>query len=51
MVRKLAMAFGGILALLAATVGLGPTEPVDETIRFQEADLGTDLDAYLAERA
>ena len=42
------MAFGGILALLAATVGLGPTEPVDETIHFQEADLGTDLDSYLA---
>lgn len=42
------MAFGGILALLAATVGLGPTEPVDETITFREADLGADLDAYLS---
>ena len=42
------MAFGGILALLAATVGLGPTEPVDETITFKEADLGADLDSYLS---
>ncbi|MEP2556815.1 MAG: alpha/beta fold hydrolase [Rhizobiaceae bacterium] len=44
------MAFGGILALIAATVGLGPTEPVDETITFQESDLGNDLDAYLTTR-
>lgn len=42
------MAFGGILALLAATVGLGPTEPIDETISFKETDLGSDLDAYLS---
>ena len=44
------MAFGGILALIAATVGLGPTEPVDETITFKEANLGNDLDAYLTAR-
>jgi pimeloyl-ACP methyl ester carboxylesterase len=48
MFRKIAMAFGGFLALIAATVGLGPTEPIDETITFQEKNLTRDLDAYLA---
>ena len=41
------MAFGGILAMIAATVGLGPTEPIDESISFHADRLGTDLDGYL----
>ncbi|MEM7302136.1 MAG: alpha/beta hydrolase [Pseudomonadota bacterium] len=32
---------------LAALVFLGPREPVDETISFNKADLGADLEAYL----
>ena len=47
MIRKIAMAFGGFLALAAAAIGFGPTEPIDETITFQASSLGSDLDEYL----
>ncbi|MDA8870379.1 alpha/beta fold hydrolase [Rhizobiaceae bacterium] len=39
-----------ILATLAVVFAFGPREPVDETITFDAATLGDDLDAYLAAR-
>lgn len=42
------MAIGGLIAVAAALVGFGPKEPVDETITFSAAAIGSDVDAYLA---
>ena len=38
----------GVLLVVVLVVNFGPREPVDYTISFSEADLGDDLDAYLA---
>ena len=48
MIRKILMAIGGLIAVAAALVGFGPKEPVDETITFTAASIGSDVDAYLA---
>jgi pimeloyl-ACP methyl ester carboxylesterase len=48
MLRKIAWTF--VALILAATVvfALGPRTPVDTTITFDPATIGSDLDAYLA---
>lgn len=42
--------FIGIVAVLMLVIALGPRPPVDETIRFEAAGIGRDIDAWLADR-
>ncbi len=42
--------FVGIVAGLMLVIALGPRPPVDETIRFEAAGIGSDIDAWLANR-
>lgn len=50
MLRKLLVTVVIIVAVLGLTFALGPREVVDETITFDPATIGEDIETYLAER-
>ncbi len=47
MIKKIGLSALGILAVVAIFFALGPREQVDETLTFNAADIGDDVDAYL----
>ena len=47
MMKKTIYAMNGVIVLLAGILIFGPREPIDETITFDSAMLGSDLDEYL----
>lgn len=49
MIKKITLTLVAIVLVIGAILAFGPREPVDETIAFLPASLGSDLDAYLKE--
>ncbi len=49
MKRRVAILFGLLMAAILA-IGLGPRPTIDETIRFDAAQIGADVDQWIAKR-